>query len=206
MLTRRFAHRSLLLALVAVSSGAVVVGCTEAEWDRFWDWGKAKRSQPMALIGCRRSDPHVPLVCGGAVLLARRRGGGAMKKVLVVDDDRDCVDAVTEILGDAGYAVIPATSGDSGLEAARQQRPDLIVLDLDMPGKDGFDVLHEIRKDRGSRDIPVIILTVIGQKESSSSSERAAGRYVQRESALYIEKPLDPTAFVAQVKEVIGSA
>jgi two-component system alkaline phosphatase synthesis response regulator PhoP len=82
-------------------------------------------------------------------------------KILCVEDDPDMIDYIRLILGKAGYEVIGADGGAKGLEAMRQELPDLILLDLMMPGMDGADVLLEKKQDETIRDIPVIALTAL---------------------------------------------
>lgn len=84
-----------------------------------------------------------------------------MTKILCVEDDPDMIDYVKLILGKAGYEVTGAEGGAKGLEAMRQEQPDLILLDLMMPGMDGADVLLEKKQDPAIRDIPVIALTAL---------------------------------------------
>jgi CheY-like chemotaxis protein len=79
-------------------------------------------------------------------------------KILCIEDDPDMIEYIRLILGKAGYSVIGADGGVEGLEAMRQEQPDLILLDLMMPGMDGAEVLQ--RKDT-IRDIPVIALTAL---------------------------------------------
>ncbi|HSJ57995.1 MAG TPA: response regulator [Anaerolineae bacterium] len=81
--------------------------------------------------------------------------------ILCIEDDPDMIDYVKLILGKAGYQVIGAEGGAEGLEMMRNERPDLILLDLMMPGMDGADVLLEKKKDERIRDIPVIALTAL---------------------------------------------
>lgn len=83
------------------------------------------------------------------------------KKILCIEDDPDMIDYIKIILGRAGYEVIGAEGGAQGLEAMRQEQPDLILLDLMMPGMDGAEVLLRQKRDPSIRDIPVIALTAM---------------------------------------------
>lgn len=83
------------------------------------------------------------------------------KKILCIEDDPDMIEYVKLVLGKAGYDVIGADGGVQGLEAMRQEQPDLILLDLMMPGMDGAEVLLHKKKDPDIRDIPVIALTAL---------------------------------------------
>ncbi len=82
-------------------------------------------------------------------------------KILCIEDDLDMIDYITLILGKAGYEVIGADGGARGLEAMRQEQPDLILLDLMMPGMDGAEVLLRKAEDETIRHIPVIALTAL---------------------------------------------
>jgi CheY-like chemotaxis protein len=82
-------------------------------------------------------------------------------KILCIEDDPDMIDYIKLILGKADYEVIGADGGAQGLEAMREEQPDLILLDLMMPGMDGAEVLLRKEKDPDIRDIPVIALTAL---------------------------------------------
>jgi DNA-binding response OmpR family regulator len=82
-------------------------------------------------------------------------------KILCIEDDPDMIDYIKLILGKAGYQVIGADGGAQGLEAMRREQPDLILLDLMMPGMDGAEVLLHKKEDATVRDIPVIALTAL---------------------------------------------
>lgn len=82
-------------------------------------------------------------------------------KILCIEDDPDMIDYIKLILSKAGYDVIGADGGAKGLEAMRQELPDLILLDLMMPGMDGAEVLLRKGEDEAIRDIPVIALTAL---------------------------------------------
>lgn len=83
------------------------------------------------------------------------------KKILCIEDDPDMIEYIKLILGKAGYEVIGADGGVEGLEAMREKQPDLILLDLMMPGMDGAEVLLHKKKDPAIRNIPVIALTAL---------------------------------------------
>jgi DNA-binding response OmpR family regulator len=82
-------------------------------------------------------------------------------KILCIEDDPEMIDLVTLILGKAGYEVVGADGGANGLEAMRQEQPDLVLLDLMMPGMDGADVLLRKGEDETIRHIPVVALTAL---------------------------------------------
>lgn len=82
-------------------------------------------------------------------------------RILCIEDDQDMIDYIDLILGKAGFDVLGARGGAEGLELMRRELPDLILLDLMMPGMDGAEVLLQKREDETIRDIPVIALTAL---------------------------------------------
>ncbi len=82
-----------------------------------------------------------------------------MRKILVVDDNRPCRELIIDILRPLGFEVAEAPDGAAALAAARVMRPDLVILDLAMPGMDGFAVLRELRRDPACARTPVIAVT-----------------------------------------------
>ena len=82
-----------------------------------------------------------------------------MAKILFVEDEPTLQKAVGEILGQEGFEVLAALDGEAGLELIKKEKPDLILLDLILPKKDGFAVLKEMKEDESLKDIPVIVLT-----------------------------------------------
>src|SRR5262249_3923557 len=94
---------------------------------------------------------------------ATQSGNG--KVVLAIDDDPNVLYLLQENLAEAGYQVIGAASGAEGVQKARQLRPFAITLDILMPHKDGWQVLHELKPDVATRDIPIIVLSIVDQKD-----------------------------------------
>jgi two-component system alkaline phosphatase synthesis response regulator PhoP len=114
-------------------------------------------------------------------------------KVLVVDDERSILDLVTAYLRQAGYEVYTAMDGPSGLEAARAYQPDLIVLDIMLPGMDGIEVLTRLRRES---DVYVIMLTA-----RSEETDKVVGLSVGADD--YLTKPFSPRELVARVKAAL---
>lgn len=86
-------------------------------------------------------------------------------KILIIEDDEFLLRMYSAKLEMEGYKIITATAGDRGLRLADKEQPDLILLDLLLPKKDGFQVLKELRADSETKDIPVIVLTNLSQKK-----------------------------------------
>jgi CheY-like chemotaxis protein len=104
----------------------------------------------------------IPAIYGSPTEPARPRTPTAPQRVLVIDDEETFRYVIAQILrGDPGYESMEATDGDEGLRRAREDSPDAIILDLQMPTMDGFTVLHELAADERTRRIPVIISTAM---------------------------------------------
>jgi CheY-like chemotaxis protein len=114
--------------------------------------------------------------------------------VLAIDDDPMAVSLIQAALEPRGYRVKTATSGEEGLDIARSQRPGLVILDLLMPGMDGFTVVEQLRSDPATEDIPVIILTA--KALTKEERERLTGRI----SELARKSEFDLDGFVSLVR------
>ncbi|NIA22371.1 MAG: response regulator [Anaerolineaceae bacterium] len=129
-----------------------------------------------------------------------------MRKVLVVDDESDAREFVRAIMEPEGWEVAEAADGVAGLEQARQLKPDLIVLDVQMPEKSGFVVFSELIEDPQTRDCKVVMLTGVREKSGLGFSSSDMGEFVGREPDAYVEKPIDPLAFKRVIKQVMGDS
>ncbi len=112
--------------------------------------------------------------------------------ILVIDDDEATVDFVKVVFGE-DHDVISANSGKSGLNAARKHRPDLILLDVNMPNGNGFDVCQKLKSDERTKHIPVIFMTVM--REASYEEKGLEAGAVD-----YITKPINPAIIRARVR------
>jgi two-component system alkaline phosphatase synthesis response regulator PhoP len=119
-----------------------------------------------------------------------------MPKIMVVDDEPDLVRLVQFRLEREGWDVVTATDGLSAISLIVDEKPDLIFLDVMMPGMDGFEVLEQIRTTRGVQKTPVIMLTAKG---TTTDLEKARSLYVQH----YIIKPFDPDKLVERAKKIL---
>lgn len=116
-----------------------------------------------------------------------------MTGILIVEDDREIAQLVRDYLDRAGYRTSVASDGDEALVAARNGQPDLIVLDLGLPKRDGLDVIREIRK---TAQTPIVILTARGEE-----TDRIVGLELGADD--YIVKPFSPREVVARVRAVL---
>ena len=115
------------------------------------------------------------------------------KTILVVDDELEIVRFVRAYLEDAGYRVVVASEGQEALFVARHEKPDLVILDLMMPGMDGWDFFRRYRQER---DTPVIMLTARVEE-----SDQVLGLELGADD--YVTKPFSPRALVARVRAVL---
>ena len=122
-------------------------------------------------------------------------------KILLIDDDIDFTDATKTILEASSYEVIIAHEGNEGLEKAKEENPDLILLDVIMPIKDGFSAAELLKKDPALRKIPVLMLTGFSEKGPGSGIPVGCGYSLEVED--YIEKPATPQQLLAKVKEYL---
>ena len=90
---------------------------------------------------------------------------GLTKTILIIEDDKFLRQLISQKLFKEGYDVSEAIDGEEGLKKIREEKPGLILLDLILPGIDGFEVLSQMRKEQEIADIPIIILSNLGQKE-----------------------------------------
>jgi len=119
-----------------------------------------------------------------------------MPTILIVDDEPKIVQLARDYLERAGYAVITAGDGGAALAATRSARPDLIVLDLGLPGGDGLDVTRHVRRDS---NVPIIMLTARGEE-----SDKLVGLELGADD--YMVKPFSPKELVARVRAVLRRA
>ena len=116
--------------------------------------------------------------------------------ILVVDDEPSIVDVLRYNLEKANFSVLVARNGEQALQLAQARQPDLIVLDLMLPGKDGMQVCRELKQNKAVRDIPVVMMTARGEE-----TDIVAGLELGAED--YIVKPFSPKVLVARVKAVL---
>jgi len=118
------------------------------------------------------------------------------KRILVVDDEEDILELVSYNLSREGYAVSRVSTGEDALKAVRTAPPDLIVLDLMLPGMDGLEVCRVFKKDRTTEHIPIVMLTAKGDE-----ADIVAGLELGADD--YITKPFSPKVLVARVRSVL---
>ena len=127
-------------------------------------------------------------------------------KILVVDDDPDILEATSMILEAHGYMVVAAHDGIDALNKLKEEKPDLMILDLLMPRLDGFGVCKELKDPRWAKyaHIPIIILSSVRQDASKRRYELETG--VQLDVDDYVEKPIEHTVLLERVEKVLRKA
>jgi two-component system, OmpR family, alkaline phosphatase synthesis response regulator PhoP len=123
----------------------------------------------------------------------------AARKILIIEDERDILNLVVHYLEKDGFRTRTAMDGPEGLMAARREHPDLIVLDLMLPGLDGLEVCKKLRADAGSALIPIIMLTA-----KSELTDRVVGLELGADD--YVTKPFSPKELIARVKALLRRA
>ena len=118
------------------------------------------------------------------------------ERILVVDDEEDILELVRFNLAREGYQVICTTSGEKTLKIIRSEKPDLIVLDLMLPGIDGLEVAKQIKNDPKTNSIPIVMLTAKGEE-----ADIVTGLELGADD--YITKPFSPRVLLARVKAVL---
>ena len=119
------------------------------------------------------------------------------KRILVVEDTEDNRRIMRDLLSSAGYELIEAETGEAGVAMAKSHRPDLILMDIQLPVLDGYEASRQIKADPALRDIPIIAVTsyaLSGDEEKT----RAAG------CNGYVAKPFSPRQLLQKVREFIG--
>jgi len=122
-------------------------------------------------------------------------------KILLVDDDIDFVESTKIILESKPYEVIVAYEGDEALRKAREENPDLVLLDIIMPVKDGFTAAEQFKKDPQLSKIPVIMLTSYSSRKGETSIPVSRGLELEAED--YVEKPVSPTELLNIVEKYL---
>ena len=128
------------------------------------------------------------------------------KKVLVVDDDPDVRLFSVTVLEENGYTPLEAANGEEGLKMIKQEKPELIILDVLMPRQSGIRLYRELKTDLSFKDIPIIILSGIAKKtflRSQKALTEFGGKEVP-EPKVYLEKPVEPEILAGEIKKILA--
>ncbi len=121
-------------------------------------------------------------------------------KILLVDDDPDFVSA-TKIVLESKYEVVTASEGEEGIQKAKDEKPDLIILDVIMPVKDGFSAAEQLKKDPQLAEIPIIMLTSYAQQKGNTNIPVSKGMSLEAED--YVDKPVKPEELLKRVEALL---
>lgn len=122
-----------------------------------------------------------------------------VKHILYIEDEPEMIDLVRLILGRRGFEVHGATGGTEGLRLVRETLPDLVLLDLMMPDMDGWEVYQQMKADKSTRHIPVIVITAKAQ-----NIDKVLGLHIAKVND-YIAKPFSPADLLSSVEKVFST-
>jgi len=128
------------------------------------------------------------------------------KKVLVVDDDPDVRLFSVTVLEENGYTPLEAANGEEGLKMIKEEKPDLVILDILMPRQSGIRLYRELKTDKALKKTAVIILSGIAKKtflRSQKALTEFGGEEVP-EPKVYLEKPVEPEILAEEIKKILG--
>ena len=128
----------------------------------------------------------------------------AGKKILVVDDEADVIEFTKAVLEDDGYEFATAGDGEAAISAVAAESPDLVILDVQMPKKDGFQVFEALRRDEATASIPVIMLTAVTKRTGMKFDAEGMGEYFGTEPEAFIDKPIDPDKLRETVRNLLA--
>jgi twitching motility two-component system response regulator PilH len=123
----------------------------------------------------------------------------AIKKILVVDDSSTARHFLQDVLGKAGFQVISAENGDEAILKAKSEMPDLVLMDVIMPGINGYQATRTITKDEATKHIPVLIIT-----SKDMETDRIWG--MRQGATAFLSKPIEAAALLAKIKELNTAA
>ena len=124
------------------------------------------------------------------------------RTALVVDDESMIRDFLRAILESVSWQVIEAPDGQTALKLAQEQKPQLILLDVQMPGESGFNTFANLRENSATAQIPVIMVTGVAEKTGIKFSGKEMGEFIGKEPNAYLEKPVDPESLKSTVASV----
>ncbi len=124
------------------------------------------------------------------------------KKILIVDDDPDLVHTATMMLESKHYDVSAAYGGIEGFQKAKSENPDLIILDVMMPDKDGYAVCKDLKADPELCDIPVLLLTAVVSHIPTTRYTRQMG--LETEADDYLDKPIEPEVLIERIEALLA--
>ena len=119
------------------------------------------------------------------------------RHILVVEDQEDNRQILRDLLGNAGYELTEAENGEQALAAVAKQRPDLILMDIQMPVLDGYEATRRIKADPALKDVPIIVVTSYASSGGDEAKARAAG------CDDFVAKPFSPRQLLARIRKLL---
>ena len=124
------------------------------------------------------------------------------RTALVVDDESTTRDFLRAILESVDWKVIEAPDGKTALQLAVEKKPQLILLDVQMPGESGFSVFASLRENAATAEIPVVMVTGVAEKTGIKFRGKEMGEFIGKEPNAYLEKPVDPESLKSTIASV----
>ena len=138
-------------------------------------------------------------------MIAIQESNGMTPKVLVVDDEEDIVTYLVAVLQDNGFKAVGESHAATVLETIHKERPDLILLDIMMPGQSGLSLYRAIRKDPETAEVPVFIISGYSRERDFAVMAGGLETQVARLPDGYLEKPISVPAFLENVRELLAA-
>jgi DNA-binding response OmpR family regulator len=120
------------------------------------------------------------------------------KRILIVEDDPSVLRAISYMLEKEGYSVLTAMNGLEGLKKAKEESPDLLVLDVMLPGIDGFEICHRLRAESLTAKLPILMLSAKGQ-----AADKSMGLGVGADE--YLTKPVERTVLLGKIEALLAA-
>jgi two-component system alkaline phosphatase synthesis response regulator PhoP len=120
-----------------------------------------------------------------------------LKKILIVEDDPSFSRAINHIIQMEGYDVITASNGIAGLRMAKEEKPDLLILDVMLPGVDGFEICHQLRQNPQTANLPIIMLSAKGQEVDKTTGLKVG-------ASEYLTKPVDRALLLEKITSLLN--
>jgi DNA-binding response OmpR family regulator len=120
------------------------------------------------------------------------------KRILIVEDDPSVLRATSYILEKEGYEVLTAQNGLEGLKKAKDSNPDLLILDVMLPGIDGFEICHSLRGEPETADLPILMFSAKGQEADKATGLKVGANF-------YLTKPVDRVVLLGKVADLLAA-
>ncbi len=127
-------------------------------------------------------------------------------KILIADDEQECIDFVREALADTPHEIIAAMDGEEALRMAKENSPQLIILDVQMPKATGFQVFEKLKADEKLAAVPVIMLTATAERTGVKLTGEDMSQYMGAQPEAYIDKPIEPIVLKQTVTRLLAAA